>query len=106
MAPERNRQQQVKVIGHNNKFVQQVSLLLAIVKQGFAEQTGHLTRLEEVPLGVGIGRNKVSGVTCVAAMRNGHNEPQWLKPTYRAFDLTQALKACSTHPGQLGDVWL
>lgn len=64
--------QQVKVIRHDHKLMQEILSLGAIVKQNVDEQPGHSVRLKNVPLLKCGSGNEVAAISSVAAAGSGH----------------------------------
>ena len=75
------RQDQVKMIGHHHKFMQQIFLLHSVIQQDFNEEARNLLNLKKASFFEDIGGYKVSGFSGYTSTRNRPSASQRLKPT-------------------------
>ena len=66
------REQQVKMIGHQDKFMEEIFLLSAVAKQDVHKQIGHPVGLKQTVFLEGGGSDEVSAVSSVASVWSGH----------------------------------
>jgi hypothetical protein len=85
----KRRDQQMKMIWHNRKFVEQIFSLLSIVEENVNEQLGHSIRLQNASLLECRSRNEVTSVSGGAAKWCGHDAPRRLKAAQSVVSLSQ-----------------
>src|SRR5579864_2860746 len=81
----------MEVVRHQYKFMQQIFLLLAVVKEDVKKEPSHSIRLQQLPLLKGASCDEVTTVSGVPARSSGHDAPQRLKaanslPPYRSAE--------------------
>src|SRR5438128_2691694 len=64
------RQDQVKMVRHHHKLMQQILLLLPVTEHVFYEQSRNFLNLEQVSPRLHICGDKVCGLACFPSMRN------------------------------------
>lgn len=84
--------EQMKVVGHHHKFVQEVSLLLTVVQENIHKQLCHPAGLEQVPLLKRRSGDEVTAIPSIPAMWGGHRSPQRLKPFFNRVHSIAAVK--------------
>jgi hypothetical protein len=87
----------MEVIGHDNKFMQQVFVSLAVVKKDLNEQLCHSFRLEYVSLLKCRGCDEIATVSGVPATGSSHEAPQRLKSRHAPSNFIAAPEALR-HP--------
>jgi hypothetical protein len=73
-------QDQMEMVGHDHKLMQQVFLLRSVTQQHLNEETGNLIYLKQASLFQNICGNKIGGFCGQTSMRNRQAAPQRLKP--------------------------
>jgi len=91
------RNQQMKMVRHDHPGVKRVSFLFPIVIENVNQQPCHALALKQALLLLAVGRYEVSAMASSTSMRNGHFEPQGLKP--RILLLAECRPEGLLHPG-------
>jgi hypothetical protein len=86
---------QVEMVRHENKFMQQILFLCSVMQQDLSEELGDFLHLEKALSLKDVGSDKIAGFRCYSSMRNSQKSPQRLKPK-NLSSFTAGLKACST----------
>ena len=89
------RNNQVKMVRHDNKFMQQILFLRSVLQHHFNKEPGNLLHMEEALFLKDIGSDKIGGFSCCPSMRNGQEVTSAAKAE-NLKQLTAGLKACST----------